>query len=143
MKYYTSKDNPLPKRGEVIKDDYGGIICHICGKAYNKLGCHVRQAHKMTAEEYKKEFGLCTTRGLISDKSKEKARQRNLENFDKVVADNLIKKGVDTRYKKGDKGRTKDKVCIQLVNELRERLPKGKPFKKGENQHTRKGGSFM
>ena len=35
-----------------IKDDATGkVICHICGRAYTRLGSHVKESHDMTIEE--------------------------------------------------------------------------------------------
>ena len=43
--------NPLPDKGRIEYDAHGKVICHICGKAYTRLGSHVRESHNMTIEE--------------------------------------------------------------------------------------------
>jgi hypothetical protein len=43
------------------------VQCHICGKTFRGLSNHVPQAHGMTAGEYRAEFGLPRTLGLVSD----------------------------------------------------------------------------
>ena len=32
--------HPLPEKGVIALDEKGYVICHICGKAYKKLGGH-------------------------------------------------------------------------------------------------------
>jgi hypothetical protein len=120
MKYFTDITEDLPKPGELKQDKYGNYYCHICGKSFKKLMTHVYYKHNMTAEEYKREFGLYVTKGIMSKEAKELARLRNLENKEVVIDRNLIKRGVATRYKKGGKGRTIDKVCLQLMNHLKQ-----------------------
>ena len=57
----TWKKHPqheLPGLGEVKYDEMGRPICHICGRAFDKLLTHVKQRHKMDPEQYKKMFEL-------------------------------------------------------------------------------------
>lgn len=119
------KEHPqhdLPKPGEVKFDELGRPICHICGRAFNKLLTHVKQRHKMTPEEYKETFGLENGKGLISEKTRTVLQQKVMDNYDKVVVENLIKGGSATQFKTGHMGRTKDKVRLQtkikLVNHI-------------------------
>lgn len=102
--------NKLPNYGEIAYDKAGKPICHICGKSFKKLMSHAWQKHGISAREYKIKFGLETTKGIMCEESVALARQRNLEHYDKVVLQNLVSKGEGTRFKKGSKGRTKEKV---------------------------------
>lgn len=54
--------------------DGATVQCHECGKWYAHLGNHVRVAHGMSATEYKREFGLNESTGLISPSLAEKRR---------------------------------------------------------------------
>lgn len=110
--------NTLPNYGEIIYDKEGKPICHICGKSFKKLMSHVHQKHGLSAREYKIEFGLETTKSIMCKESIELARKRNLENYDKVVVQNLVSKGGETRFKKGNKGRTKDQVSEMTRQKL-------------------------
>lgn len=105
------------KYGEVSYK-YGKPVCHICGKYFDKLMTHVRQKHNMTAYEYKKEFGLDVTKGIVSERYKELKRQKVMEHYDLCIKQNLIKKGAGTRYQKGSPGRTRDKMSYQTKMRL-------------------------
>lgn len=100
----------------------GHIKCEICGKYFTRVVSHVRQKHDMNEREYKLTYGFDLTKGLVSPESKEKSRQAALRNYNKVIAKNLLDKGVKTRFKVGTKGRTKDMVFEQTRIALKERL---------------------
>lgn len=107
----------------IIEYDFDGKpICEICGKSFSRVLSHVRQKHDMTEREYKLKFGFDLKKGICSQDSSEKSRERALKNYDKVIAENLIKNGQKSRFKNGDPGRTKDKVSEQTRIRLRERL---------------------
>lgn len=108
----SPKINPLPKKGEIAYTEDGKPICHICGKGYDKLMSHVYQTHEITARDYKIEFGLDLNQGIMSEESKEKARKAVEENYDSIVVDNLLTKGVGTRFEKGH-SRTKGKFVSE------------------------------
>jgi len=110
----------------VIEYENGKPICEICGKAFNRVISHVRQKHDMSEKEYKIQFGFDLYKGICSLESAEKSRIKALENYDLVIAQNLINNGSKTRFVKGGNGRTKDKVSEQTRNALKERLKK--PF---------------
>ena len=124
--YQREKNHPrryeLPQYGEVKYSPDDKPICHICGKAYDKLLSHVTQVHNINARDYKKEFGLDVIKGIMSEESTEIARVRNEENYDLVVEENLLKKGEKTRFEEGCKGRTKDKVSEQTRRKLIKQL---------------------
>lgn len=122
---------PLPGYGEIAYSPDGKPICHICGKAYNKPLAHAWQIHGITEKEYKKEFGLDVTVGILSEESRALARKRVYENYDVAIAENLLKKGKNTRFKKGSQGRVKEKVSEQTRRALVERI-----------KHAKKGGGL-
>ena len=108
--------------GIVTYDKEGKPICEICGQSFDRLLRHTQQKHGVTAKEYKKRFGLDAKKGICSKDSEALARQRVMENYNTVVADNLLKNGVNSRFKKGDRGRTKEKVSEQTRIMLRNRF---------------------
>ena len=54
---------------EDIDEYFSGetVVCLICGKKYKSLTPHIKAKHKMSAREYKKDFGLPLSRGLNSE----------------------------------------------------------------------------
>lgn len=53
------------------------VQCHICGKFFVALGIHVKKTHEMTASDYRFEFGLSHTVGLVSEYLHERYQQGN------------------------------------------------------------------
>ena len=93
-------DNPLPALGKIEKDYRGYVICHICGRAYKRLGSHIKESHNMSIAEYKKQFELCnnarTTEINYSKHMHNLAYKYDMPNRLQIT-------GVTTRIKKGDK----------------------------------------
>lgn len=118
--------NPLPPAGEIVYDEKLRPICHICGRAYNKLMSHARLKHDLTAIEYKKLFGLNTTQGIISPVTADVLRRHVDKNYETVVKGNLMTYGIDTRFENGSKGRTKEKLSLQALKELQSRSDNNK-----------------
>lgn len=88
--YYQKR--VLKQRGEFIK-------CLICGRFYKQVGSHIVQIHKITAREYRKEYGLDVKKGrLAQDLHEKKARQA----FECGGIKNL-KIGKKFWFEKGDK----------------------------------------
>lgn len=111
--------NPLPEHGRIKHDATGKVICHICGRAYTRLGSHVKESHGMTIEEYKEEFGLCkrarTTECCYSQVMRVHAKNNNMD-------EQLLRTGKDTRIKKGQNAMRKGKkVCVQEILDKRDR----------------------
>jgi hypothetical protein len=111
--------NPLPEHGRIKHDATGKVICHICGRAYTRLGSHVKESHDMTIEEYKEKFGLCkrakTTEGCYSSTMRNHAMNNNMN-------ERLLRAGRSTRIKKGQVDMRKGKkVCLQEILEKRDR----------------------
>jgi len=76
----------------------------------------------MNEREYKLQFGFDLKKGICSKESSEKTRLKTLFNYNKCIKINLEVKGAKSRFKKGDKGRTKDQVSEQTKIMLKERL---------------------
>lgn len=111
--------NHLPEYGRIEYDNTGKVICHICGRAYTRLGSHVRESHGMTIEEYKEEFGLCkrskTTENCYSQTMRDYALNNQMD-------EQLLRVGRNTRIKKGQVNMRKGKkVCLQEILEKRDR----------------------
>tara|TARA_R110001592_G_scaffold139139_4_gene358959 strand:+ start:2879 stop:3229 length:351 start_codon:yes stop_codon:yes gene_type:complete len=109
--------------GIVEYDNDGKPKCEICGEHFDRVISHVRQKHDISALEYKKRFGFDTKKGICSERSKNLSRLKVFENYNKVVKENLLKKGSTTRFKKGCKGRTREQLSeqskIRLSNQLK------------------------
>ena len=109
---------PIPPKGVVAKDDNGKIICHICGRSYNRLGSHIKESHQMTIKEYKEEFGLCNCARTTED-NYHKMMQDYAEIYG--MGDRLIETGKNTRIKVGENQMRKGKAvrlqeCIDKRN---------------------------
>lgn len=116
----NSKIYDKPNIGEITYNEDGNPICHICGKAYKKVLSHAYHTHGILAYDYKVEFGLETSKGILSKES----RDLILENNDGINIDKMIEAGKKTRFKKGYKGRTRDMVSPQTRKTLILRLEK-------------------
>lgn len=69
----------------------------------------------------------------MNEEAREVLRQRVKENYDLVVAKNLLKNGQQSRFKAGGRGRTKEQVSEQTRRQLVTRLiGKGKGRKFGD-----------
>lgn len=119
--YYRTggTENPLPPKGRVEYDSRGYVVCHICGRAYVRLGSHVRESHGMAIDEYKLQFGLCsrtrTTEMSYSHTMRENAYKYGMDK-------QLLESGKPTRIKKGDTKMRKGKtVRLQEILEKRDR----------------------
>ena len=111
--------NPLPEHGRIRYDANGKVICHICGRAYTRLGSHVKESHDMTAAEYKEKFGLCKRA-----KTTERSYAQIMHNYAKAykMDERLLVVGQDTRIKRGQNDKRKGKkVCLQEILEKRDR----------------------
>lgn len=108
--------------GVIEYDDEGNPKCEICGKHYKRVISHTRQAHGVGEDEYKNRFGFDSKKGICSKESSEKTRLKTLSNYEKCINKNLLVKGIKTRKKKGDIGRTKDMVSEQTRLMLKDRL---------------------
>lgn len=99
--YKTFNNNPvkyIPPAGEVHKDVEGKIICHICGRSYNKLGAHIIQKHKITADKYREMFELNRNQSLTSEPLREVYRKN--KNIEKIHIHRITFKKGHTNSKK-------------------------------------------
>ena len=123
-RYYRDggTDNPLPALGTIEYDHRGYVICHICGRAYKRLGSHIKQSHNMTIAEYKAKFELCnkakTTEVNYSALMHDLAYKHNMPK-------QLQETGKSTRFKKGEKIRLGKKVRLQECLDRSERYKGG------------------
>lgn len=72
--YEMNKLHPIlyiPPKGEIHKDKDGRIICHECGRAFDKLQAHIKGRHKLTKKEYLIKHRLNMGCSLTSDGYKE------------------------------------------------------------------------
>ena len=111
--------NPLPEHGRIKYDANGKVICHICGRAYTRLGSHVKESHNMSIEEYKEKFGLCkrakTTESNYSQVMHNHAKKYKMD-------ERLLVVGQATRIKPGQTDMRKGKkVCLQEILDKRNR----------------------
>ena len=125
-RYYHSggTDNPLPPLGKVVYDHRGYVICHICGRAYKRLGSHIKESHGMSIAEYKAQFELCN-----NAKTTEKNYSEHMHNlaYKYEMPKRLQIAGRATRIKKGDRDkRLGKKVRLQECLDRSERYTKTK-----------------
>ena len=92
-------ENPVPPPGKIEYDERGFVICHICGRAYIRLGSHLKETHNMTAAEYKEKFGICNNTKLTKKSYSEHMKKLAYENG---MPERLLESGKETRFKKGD-----------------------------------------
>jgi hypothetical protein len=117
-------DNPIPPKGKIEHDHRGYVICHICGRAYKRLGSHVREFHNMSIAEYKAEFELCnnarTTENNYSNHMHHLAYK-----YDMPIR--LQETGKATRIQKGERDkRLGKKVRLQECLDRSERYTRRK-----------------
>lgn len=112
-------DNPIPPKGKIAHDYRGYVVCHICGRAYKRLGSHIKESHGMSIAEYKAEFELCNN---------SKTTERNYsEHMHKLAYKYDMPKrlqitGESTRIKKGERDkRLGKKVRLQECLDRSER----------------------
>lgn len=115
-------DNPLPKLGKIEYDYRGYVICHICGRAYKRLGSHIKESHNMTIAEYKEKFELCN-----NAKTTERNYSEHMHNlaYKYNMPIRLQITGYPTRIKKGQRDmRLGKKVRLQECLNKSERYKK-------------------
>lgn len=118
-----TKQTSHPHYGEIIYDTNGLLVCHICGKGgFRALGHHVRQAHKDEVENmiaYKKLYGLDVKRGILIEETRlVKARKTKANG---TMSNLMGEHSIEHRFKKGDAGRTKDKISEQTKRRMANR----------------------
>lgn len=67
--------------------DGGYVQCHECGRLFQELTTHVKKAHNLTSRQYKDKFQLAYETRLISEKYRKKMKDRWLEWFSSLTAE--------------------------------------------------------
>lgn len=103
-------ENPLPQKGVIAYDSRGYVVCHICGRAYKRLGSHIKESHNMNIAKYKEQFELCA-----NAKTTENNYSQHMHNlaYKHKMPQRLIQMGEATRFHKGDKTRLGKKTRLQ------------------------------
>ena len=99
--------NPIPPPGIIERDERGCVICHICGRAYVRLGSHVKESHNMSITEYKEQFGLCNNCKTTEDKYSKAMHDYAYEND---MPERLKRAGLNTRIKVGERDKRYGKI---------------------------------
>ena len=99
-------ENPIPDKGRIEYDNRGCVVCHICGRAYKRLGSHIKESHKMTIAEYKEAYGLCNNARTTETEYSNKMRDLAYKNG---MVERLQKFGFNTRIQKGETDKRKNK----------------------------------
>lgn len=82
----TAEETPAVSRKKAFGKDK--IYCMICGKGFKTLSRHLKTAHEMTANEYRKQFDIPRSQSLAAKNYSESRRQMAVE---RGLADNLAK----------------------------------------------------
>lgn len=88
----------------------GQPICEICEVAYDKLLLHVNKRHNLDALAYKTKFNFHPRKGIQSKTLHALMSKSAKKNYDKVILQNLIINGKQTRFKKGNTQTNKELV---------------------------------
>ena len=115
-------DNPLPALGKIAYDHRGYVVCHICGRAYKRLGSHIKESHGMSIAEYKAKFELCN-----NAKTTERNYSEHMHNlaYKYDMPKRLQITGYPTRIKKGQRD-----MRLGKKSRLQECLDKSERYKK-------------
>lgn len=102
-----------------------GIKCEICGRHYKRVGRHVFNTHKMTAREYRKEYGFDVKKGQLLPEDRDIMREHTKSNG---TIGNL-KNGKVYWFKKGDHRAGRYERSEQTLNRLKEQIKRGRQRK--------------
>lgn len=87
---------PLPAYGEVTYAPNGDCICPECGKAFRKLGNHIRQSHNMLCKEFFPKHGWHIRKTKATNKDYRK-HMRDIQD-PLCITKNLLENGKSTRF---------------------------------------------
>lgn len=86
LTHYKEPLLPVPKKegygfyGALLSTLDGEFVqCHICGKFFKSVGKHAEQKHKIKVRDYKVRFQLAFKTALISEKERERRKERTLK----------------------------------------------------------------
>ena len=103
------------------------IQCKICGKWYIQVGSHIFQKHKMTAKQYRKEYGFDVKKGQLPENYRKLKSNYVFENG----TVNNLKAGEKYKFKKGQKG-------CGIYNRSQETMERLKNLHKFKKQYEKK-----
>lgn len=127
--------------GIIEYNEEGLPKCEICGQYFKRVLTHVRQKHFIEEREYKQQFGFDLKKGICSKESSKLSREKVFYNYDKMEKN--LSKGEKYRFKKGSKGRTKDKVSAQTKKRLKDRLKEPSMIKAMQESGSKVGKSGL
>ena len=113
---YNTEMNRLKRLKQAEEPSPLKLQCQICGRWYKKVGSHIWQTHKMTAREYRKEYGFDVKRGQLTDVGRKVMHDHVFSNG----TVNNLKAGEVNWFKKGQKGVGVYKRSEQTMNRLKE-----------------------
>jgi len=92
------------------------ISCKICGKLCVRVCTHARQAHEISAREYKQEFGYDVKKGIMTDRDREHMRELAFLNG---MPERLKEAGKNSRFKPKQPGLGKYSRSQQTMERLK------------------------
>lgn len=102
-----------------------GIKCEICGRSYRRVGRHVFNTHKMTAREYRKEYGFDVKRGQLLPEDRETMREHTKSNG----TINNLENGKVYWFVRGDTKAGRYDRSEQTLKRLKEQMERGRQRK--------------
>lgn len=83
----------------VLDDDGETVGCHVCGRRYAHPGGHVKLAHGMEADDYRREFGLKQSTGLVSSALADNRREHveHLRTYDQQTSEMMRSWSIEER----------------------------------------------
>jgi hypothetical protein len=95
---YQRANNQKKLLNKYSKDEL--VQCKICGKWFRQVGSHIWGEHRITAREYREEYGFDVKRGQLPNDLRELYGQQA------IVCGGVknLKIGAKFRFKKGEKG---------------------------------------
>lgn len=64
--------------GALTFNTLGQVQCHVCGELFDDLASHIRNAHKISAKEYRTKYSLAVSTKLVSEKYREEKKNNHL-----------------------------------------------------------------
>jgi len=121
MKSKARKDSNKKQREIAGAKVEGKIQCLICLHWYWKPMAHVWQRHKISAREYKEEYNLEVTKGIVPDWHRKILSKNALDN---KMDEQLMRVGMNTRLKKGHSIGKYERSPITIAKLQKNRMPK-------------------
>lgn len=122
-------------KGVALEDkETGQLQCYLCGKWYENLACHIRIHNKISASEYKKQFGLLQSTALKCHRMRVKQSGVMIKNRNRNHANrfcfkkNNVFAGNRKGQEKAEESKNKYGVCdlqiMERICELKKELGK-------------------